>query len=116
VDVITPEDLGGDEDLARRVLTYARTIAPIDDVVDVDLKKDAIAVLRSISGPRQVSAERAGGISVSYFQMASWFSAEDRASLRSICQLPASDAHMPVGSFPLPSRVLHNLWPEHPST
>lgn len=114
--VIGPEDIGGDDDLARRVLTYARTIAPIDTIVDYEAKKDVIAILRAIAGEveargsRHVLTERAGMEIVTYSPAQSWFSDDDRGALRTLCGVNPGSVRTPVGHFPLPDREARKVF------
>lgn len=123
--MIKPSDITGvDEDLARRVIAAARTIAPcldsLVDGVDEDApkpKSDAIAILRGVAregqsrGSRLVKSQRIGPASVEYTSADSWFSTDDRNSLRSLCAF-VSSAGLPLGHFPAPSTAIAGLWPE----
>lgn len=121
VDVIEFGDIGGDEDLARRVLSYARSIAPIDQIVDYELRKDAIAILRAAAkagaerGSMLIANQRIAAAGVTYREVSSWFTDDDRNALRTICNSSSSSptGPGPVGHFPKPSRVLGAIWPEH---
>lgn len=122
--MIKPSDINGvDEDLARRVIVAARTIAPcLDSLVDgpgdddPKPKSDAIAILRAVAregiarGSRLVKSQRIGPAWVEYTSADSWFSPDDRTSLRSLCELTTT-AGLPLGQFPK-STVVTNLWPE----
>ncbi|PPF64544.1 hypothetical protein C5E11_03895 [Clavibacter michiganensis] len=115
--MITADDLTGvDELTAHRILAVAHTIAPCLDTLDGEPKSRAIAVLRGVAadvlprGSRRVKSQRIGPASVEYFDAASWFSTDDRAALRGLCQ-SASAGNTPIGQFPRPG-ILKNLWPE----
>ena len=121
--MIKPTDIGGDEDLARRVILHARTIAPcidtLEDVADDDApkpKSDAIAILKAAAavgaarGSHLVKSQRLNAAAVEYSDVSSWFSAEDRAALRHLCG--ASSAGHPIGDFPAPARAISRIWPE----
>jgi hypothetical protein len=118
--VIEPSDIPGvGEDVARRIILAARSIAPCIDSFadDSEEKKNAIAILRGVaaevpaSGSRRVRAQRIGSASVDYWDAKTWLP-EDRQLLRSMCAgSPAGG--MPVGSFP-EARPLSRLWPEGP--
>lgn len=116
--MITATDIGGDEDLARRVLSVARSIAPIDTVDDYELRKDAIAILRAVAqsgadrGSMLIANQRVGAAAVAYREVSSWFTDDDRAALRNICTTEAASPQGSVGSFPQPSRLIGRLWPE----
>ena len=105
-----------DEDLGRRVLVVARSIAPcIDDLVD-EARLDAIAVLKAVvastpvPGQRGIASQRIGSASVTYRQISDAFDSEARASLRLICGVETLPG-LPVGSFPAPGLV-GDVWPE----
>jgi len=114
--VITPTDIPGvEEDVARRIIVAARSIAPCIDSLDGEPKKDAIAILRGVAaeapatGSRRVRSQRIGSASVDYWNADTWMP-EDRSALRSLCAaVPAGG--MPVGSFPL-TRPIERIWPE----
>lgn len=113
---ITFEDLGADEQLGRRVLVIARTIAPcLDSLVD-EPRADAIAVLRGVvadvrsNGPRGIASQSIGPARVEYRVTEDSFTREARASLRSLCGLGAASG-LPLGSFPA-AGVISRLWPE----
>jgi len=116
---ITPEDLGVDEDLARRVLIHARIIAPCLDTLadDSEAKKDALAILRGIvadvggRGSRFVRSQGVLGASVSYERAASYFEPADRAGLQSLCGITPTASVLPRASFPRPGLVT-KIWPE----
>ncbi|MCC4250714.1 hypothetical protein [Microbacterium testaceum] len=116
--MITPDDLPEvDEDVARRIILAARSIAPcIDSFADEsEQKKDALAVLRGVAdeapakGSRRARAQRIGSASIDYWDANTWH-AEDRALLRSLC-VPATPLGLPRGSFPT-ERPVSSLWPE----
>lgn len=115
--MITAEDLTGvDELTAHRILAVAHSIAPGLDSLEGEPKNRAIAVLRGVAadvlprGSRRVKSQRIGPASVEYFDAASWFTDDDRAALRGLCQ-SAPSGGMPIGQFPRPG-ILKNLWPE----
>lgn len=116
---ITPAELGiQDEDLARRVLVRARTIAPCLDSFpeESEDRRDVIAILKGViaelpkPGTRNVRAQAVNNASVQYRDIASAFDGDATASLRSLCGATTSGA-LPVGSFPDPSGI-SRLWPE----
>lgn len=117
-----PDDLSGvDTDLARRVIAYARSIAPCLDSLDGEDKNTAIAILKGVAadaqprGSRLVASQRTADSSVTYRDVGSWFTSDDRAALRAMCTASASGP-LPLGSFPQPSRRMHDLFPEPPYT
>lgn len=115
---LSPDQLHGiDADVARRVLAYARTIAPcLDSLVD-EPRADAIAILKGVArelisrGSRHTSSQSIGPARVTYFDAASCFTADDRVALRALCDAATSGTG-PVGSFPAPSKTIAGLWPE----
>lgn len=120
--VITAEDIGGDEDLARRVLAVARSIAPIDSITDIETRKDAIAILRAVAhegaarGSRQVAAQRVGMAFITYSPASGWFTDEDRGALRTLCGISPGASRTPVGHFPQADRTSKQFWPERYDT
>lgn len=116
--MITPGDIGGDEDLARRVLVRARAIAPcIDSFADEsESKKDAIAILKGVLaeipavGSRRTKAVSRNGTSMTFTDVYTAFDADSTASLRSLCGAPVI-AGLPQGSFPT-GNALAGAWPE----
>ena len=114
---ITPADLGGTDDVARRVLVLARSIAPCIDSWEPtsEVGKDAIAVLKGViaelpaPGSARVRAQARNGTSVSLADMRSAFSTDARESLRSLCG--CGGGGLPAGSFPS-ERPFSRLWPE----
>lgn len=120
--MILPTDLApASEDLARRIIVYARSIAPcLDTLVDGEGDEDpkprseAIAILKGVASDvrrRGVKSQRSGSSAVEYIVSGSTFSAEDRAALRSLCT-PPPEPTLPRGSFPLPSTALTRMFPE----
>lgn len=120
--MLTPEHfpLAVGEDVARRVLAVARTIAPCLDSLpdDSDEKETAIAILSAVCaevvarGSRQVASQRIGSASVAYRDVGSAFTDDDRSALRGLCSAVSASAGQPVGSFPRPARALERMWPE----
>jgi hypothetical protein len=122
--VIKPEDLAGvNTDLASRIISFARTIAPcLDSLVDgadADDRKyrsEAIAVLKGVASDgrqrfRGVKTQRSGTSAAEFVVNGSSFTDEDRASLRALCEA-STTAALPVGEFPRPSRAIARMWPE----
>ena len=114
--MIQHSDISTDEDLARRVLVRARSIAPCLDTLDHERTKDAIAILKGIvaeipgAGSRRVRSKSRNGTSISYDNITSAFTPDDISGLRSLC--PAAEtASGPLGSFPT-GRLLGRVWPE----
>lgn len=116
--MLHPSFLNGvDEQLAWRLITLARSIAPGIDTVEGDDFDAVIAILQGVAteatsrGSRFIASQRVGTASVNYWPDVSWFSEDDKASLRSLAKSGAGTTG-PVGSFPAPSRVISHLWPE----
>lgn len=116
--MITPEDIPGvAEDVARRIIVAARSIAPcIDSFADEsEDKKNAIAILRGVAreapapGSRRVRSQRIGPAAVDYWDAETWLP-QDRSDLRSLCTSTVVPG-LPRGSFPL-ERPVARLWPE----
>lgn len=118
--MIYPGDLVGVEaGLARRLIAAARRIAPCiatlepgEDLDTVLAILTATAVEIPAPGSRRVKSQRIGPASVDYWDSSSWFSDEDRESLRDLCGAAASGG--PVGQFPAPIQ-LTKIWPEQRS-
>lgn len=115
--VIAPEDLGGDEDIARRVLVRARSIAPCIDSFEKESEpwKNAVAILKGVlaelpqPGSRRTRSMGRNGTSMS-FEIASAFTEDDKDALRSLCPA-ATLGGLPIGSFPRPG-IVESVWPE----
>lgn len=121
-DGIKPVDLGGDEDVARRVLVQARRIAPaiVTFPSGSDPYKDAVAILKAVAkrlagmGTGTVASQGRNGTSLSNRDIRSAFFADDIDDLRSLTLEgvePATVTGLPVGSFPT-ERPLSRIWPE----
>lgn len=115
--MISPNEISTDEDLARRILVRARSIAPCLNSIpdDDDRKLDALAILKGVvaevpaPGARRVKSRGRNGTSISYNDLSGAFSNDDIASLRYLCD--AAPAGRPVGSFP-EARAFGREWPE----
>jgi len=114
---INPDEISGDEDLARRILVRARSIAPCLNSIpdDDDRRKDAIAILKGVvaevpaPGARRVRSRGRNGTSISYSDIGGAFSDDDMASLRSLCE--TATIGLPIGSFP-EARPFAGEWAE----
>lgn len=114
---ITHVQIGDDENLARRVLVRARSIAPCIDTLadDSEEQKDAIAILKGVyaevppAGSRRVRSKSRNGTSITYGDISAAFTDDDISALRSLCS--STPAGLPVGSFP-EGGVFENTWPE----
>lgn len=115
---ITPEDLGGDENLARRILVRARAIAPcIDSFAEgSEQKKNAIAILKGVMaevpapGSKRTRSLSRNGTSMTFDTVGSAFDGDARADLRALCGAATASGHS-VGSFP-EGRTVERIWPE----
>lgn len=116
MELIIPTDIGNDEELARRVLVRARSIAPGIDQLDGEPKWDAIAVLKGViaelpaTGSRRIKSRSRNGTAITYSDVASAFTSDDVAALRSLVGASPT-AGLPVGSFP-EGRGASRMWPE----
>ncbi|GGH34204.1 hypothetical protein [Microbacterium album] len=116
--MITHDQIGSDEDLAREVLIIGRDIAPcLDSFPDgSEQQKDAIAILRRVyktaaaRGSHLIKSQAIGPARVEYADIASAFDGQPRRALRALCGA-SSAAGLPVGSFPN-ERPIARLWPE----
>lgn len=115
--MIGPTDLPSlDEDVARRLIAAARSIAPCLDSLTGEPRKDAIAILKGVAtelpapGTGRVRSQSRNGTSVTWADFSSAFSADDRSSLRALCSTSAASAGAPVGHFPV-STVACRIWP-----
>lgn len=114
---ITHQELGVEEDLGRRILVRARIIAPCIQSFpdDSEEKKDAIAILKGViaelpeQGGRRARSMSRNGTSITYADIDSAFTSDDRTALASLCAAPS--AAVSQGSFPRQSRTA-GLWPE----
>ena len=115
---ITPGDLTGvEENVARRVIASARSIAPCLDSLEGEPRRDAIAILLGVAaevpaaGSRRVRSQSRNGTSVTMLDYDGAFTKDDRDGLRALC--PAASGGVvgaPVGSFP-PSTITKCIWP-----
>lgn len=114
---ITHQELEVEENLARRILVRARIIAPcIDSFPDgSEEKKDAIAILKGViaelpeAGTRRARSLSRNGTAITYADIDSAFTADDRSALSSLCAAAATGVSL--GSFPSESHIT-KLWPE----
>ena len=122
--MITPSDLGGDVDMARRVIVYARSsLAPCLDALIDNPRQDAIVILKGALGSAQaitkvrtsaVKTRTSGDWSLGYFsdaELGSVFTGDDRTALRALCGSVSAGSSGPIGSFPEPSGALGRLFP-----
>ncbi|WP_417555596.1 hypothetical protein [Microbacterium sp.] len=115
---ITPNDLGGDENTARRVLVLARSIAPCIDSLDSEGTANAVAILKGVldelpaAGSRRTRSLSRNGTSMTFADITSAFDDDARQALQSLCGA-TSTAHgdIPAGHFPT-ERPVSALWSE----
>ena len=111
---IFPSDLDVDESLARRVLGYARPVAPCLQKLEGDDRETAIAILQSVALRVQTSVAGVRAIGDwSFFsdtEMGGYFGVDDRAALRSLCGSPVTGGRGPAFSFPPPDDALRRVW------
>lgn len=118
--MITANDLDiPDKALAARIMAQARAIAPCISSLTGDAKDEALALLQAIArdaasgGARGVASRQVGTARLSYRDVASWFTDDDRAALRALCgAAPVAGTGHPVGAFPAPARAYKAIWPE----
>lgn len=117
---IIAAELSCDEDLGRRVLLYASSVAPCLQSLDGERREDAVAVLRSIAADIEsapgyrVKSRTRGEWTTTYFsdtEITSIISAADRDALKMLCG-GARLAGSPRGQFPAPHLPLLHMWPE----
>lgn len=116
--MINWDDLKGvTEDVARRVLVRARSIAPGVDLLEGEPKKNALAILRGVAaeipdpGSRRVRKLSRNGTSMDFDPVGDAFTAQDIADLRALCAASPTPVGLPVGSFPK-GRPVGRVWPE----
>lgn len=121
---VTPQQLGPDTNLARRILIEARRLAPWLRTAGEgsELQADVLAILDGVYkrakdiGTGVVASKSRNGTSQSLRDIRSAFFSEDVRNLRSLdpaaTDAPARGA-LPVGSFPT-DRPLSRLFPEGP--
>lgn len=114
--MIGPTDLPGlDQDVARRLIAAARSIAPCLDSLTDEARLDAIAILKGVAaelpapGTGRMRSQSRNGTSVTWADFSSAFTADDRSALRALCGTVAA-AGAPVGSFP-ESTMTRRIWP-----
>lgn len=116
--MIEPDEIGADENTARRILVLAQDIAPCihSFADDSEARKNAIAILTNVvaetiaRGARHVRAQGVASARVDY-DTAGSFRDEDKDALRALCGAVASSAGHPAGRFPKARRI-SRLWPE----
>lgn len=118
--LISPDQVGADEDLARELIIMARSIAPCISTFAYDSEEymTAIAIIKRVyveaedRGSRNVKSERTGPGAVEWV-VRSAFDGDPRTSLRALCLAACQPvaAGQPLGSFPV-EQPIQRLWPE----
>ncbi len=114
---ILASEVHSDPGIGLVVLAYAATVAPALDTLVDPARERAVAILRRVAtglpepGMARVSQQSRNGTSVSFRDVGSAFSPDDRAALRALAGGPASSPAAPVGSFPA-SGMVAAMWPE----
>lgn len=117
--MITHDQVGTDEDLAREVLIVAKDIAPCiaSFADDSEEAKNVIAILRRVykdiagRGNRLVKSQRIGSASVDYGTTESAFAGQPRRALRALCATALNSQGTSRASFPT-DHALAKMWPE----
>jgi hypothetical protein len=117
---VAPEEIGGDQDLAVRLVLRARELAPgVPEFAHFASERTAVlAILKGVYkraaeiGTSVIASQGRNGTTRSYRDIRSAFFPEDISGLRSLAVdgAPAPSA-LPVGSFPK-DRPLSKLFPE----
>lgn len=120
---IKPGDLGGDEDVARRVLVRARDLAPAIATFPSGSEPylDAVAILKAVAkrladiGTGTIASQGRNGTTISSRDIRSAFFPDDIADLRALTldesTAPWPSPALPRGSFPT-DRPVTSMWPE----
>ncbi|MDF2917715.1 MAG: MPMin1 gp44 [Microbacterium sp.] len=113
--------IGGDKDLAIRLILRARQLAPCLPEFDDDTpeRTAVVAILKGVAaraasiGTGTIASQGRNGTNRSYRDVRSAFFPEDISGLRLLCPDGATQPTraMPVGSFPT-ERPLSKLFPE----
>lgn len=118
--VIDPSEISPDPVTGLVVLAYAVTVAPTlaTNLAEGVQRQQAVAILTKVAadlpgaGMARVSQQSRNGTSVSFREVGSAFSPDDRDALRALYgdPVPASSA-APIGEFPA-AGVVASMWPE----
>ena len=114
---ILASEVHSDPDVGLVVLAYAAAVAPALDTLVDPARERAVAILRRVAaglpepGMARVSQQSRNGTSVSFRDIGSAFSSDDRAALRALCGTAAAVPATPAGSFPA-SGMVAAMWPE----
>ena len=111
---IMPNEVHDDVDLARRVLAYARPVAPCLQTLEGEDRESAIAILQSVATRIQTSMPNLRSVGDwSFFsdvEMGGYFGIDDRAALDALCGQSTSTDTGPAYSFPPPDESLRRVW------
>lgn len=94
----------------------ARSIVPCLDSLEGERRGDAIAIIRGVAaelpapGSRRTKSMSRNGTAVTFTDVGSAFTADDRSALRALCGTSTVPG-LPVGSFPK-GRPFGRVWPE----
>ena len=116
--MITHDEIGNDEDLAREVLVVANDIAPCLSSLpaDSDARANAVSILKRVyrdsetRGSRMIKGQRIGSAGVDYTDVSSAFEGQPTRALRALCATSRGTG-VARGSFPT-ERPVSRLWPE----
>ena len=114
---ILAEEVHSDHEVGLVVLAYAATVAPNLDGLTGTAREKLVAILSRVAaglpepGMARVSQQSRNGTSVSFRDIGSAFSADDRAAMRALTGGVSAPTGAPVGSFP-ESGLVSALWPE----
>ncbi|MGW9270796.1 hypothetical protein [Microbacterium sp. NPDC055599] len=116
--MITHDEIGNDEDLAREVLVVANDIAPCLSSLagESEERKNVVSILKRVyrdsemRGSRMIKGQRIGSAGVDYSDVSSAFEGQPTRALRAICAA-ARGTGLARGSFPA-ERPISRLWPE----
>lgn len=110
-------DLAGvDANVASRLISEARSIAPGIDSLEGAARDEAIELLLGVAaevpaaGTRRIRSQSRNGTSVTWAGDGSVFSAGERAALRALCAAGSLPPGSPAFSFP-PSTITQGIWP-----
>lgn len=116
--MITHNEIGADEDLAREVLVVAHDIAPcLSSLAEgSEERANAVSILKRVyrdtetRGSRMIKGQRIGSAGVDYADVSSAFEGQPTRALRALCP-GARGGGLARASFPT-DRPISRLWPE----
>ena len=111
---IDPTDVHDDVDLARRVLAYARPVAPCLQSLEGEPREEALSILKAVASRVQTAQHGLKAVGDwSFFsdvEMGGYFGVNDQEALRALCGRPPSSGRGPAYSFPEPDEALRRVW------